>query len=42
MADNAFELDNLTKAFGPDTVLRGVTRGFERGNTNEYKGGSKQ
>ncbi len=27
--DNAIELDNLTKAFGPDTVLKGVTRGFE-------------
>ena len=38
MADNAIELDNLTKAFGPDTVLKGVTRGFERGKIHGVVG----
>ena len=38
MADNAIELDNLTKAFGQDTVLKGVTRGFERGKIHGVVG----
>ena len=38
MSDPIIQLENLTKTFGQDTVLKGVTRDFERGKIHGIVG----
>ena len=35
---NAIEIHNLVKMFGQDTVLKGITRDFERGKIHGIVG----
>jgi ABC-2 type transport system ATP-binding protein len=38
MSDPIIQVENLTKTFGQDTVLKGVTRDFERGKIHGIVG----